>query len=621
MKHVIGILFVAALIGCNHSPLKTGGARDASIGPVTPAPTAPATSTQTASATATQAIPATATPSVTNTSTATTTEPTTVTTVITATTTATATATGTVSVPKKLGIRVKRASDTPAARNIAAGSSDNDVTYLVFDADEPINVQQIPFVVVGNNHSDIISLRVYDDSGTLFCSGAIDNNGTLGCRNDFGLFVISGPTKLKLKVTVEHIGQGTPAAKPGDWFFAGIHVDDDVAYREFRAFGVNTGTLYGTGDMAQALPDPAIVLGGEVMTLQGCSIGITADIGNGINPRMAGSDSGFGIVWKDNTHMPKEMDKVMFAAVDIGGNKWSSDRDITTASDLSGFNVAVTSTDGGYVSNVKTGLYSNFSRFDADGKMIDTSLNQTTVDMIAGTNNAYGFMSVNMAPTLTKFNLSASGLAVDTQFQWGPSQRSGFSTTAAVQGNGSWAFGMAQDGKVSINVVKNGGVYPNLVNAKGNMAGLSATLEGIVLDSIAATDIGYVMAWWYVAPGQNWIHYLSFVSFDASPDGIVKQTIEVMGLTGTNSGGRHDRLAWNGKYIGLLIANPVVGDTYLLMFGSNGVQVGDVVNIFTDDSSRRKYDAADLAASGSTFGIASTSSAGDRAQFTPVICN
>ena len=170
-------------------------------------------------------------------------------------------------------------------------------------------------------------------------------------------------------------------------------------------------------------------------------------------------------------------------------------------------------------------------------------------------------------------------------------------------------------------VVQNGGVYPNVVNPVDNTTGGFGPLDGIVLDSIVATDIGYVMAWWYEGAGQNYWHYLSFVPFNGMSYGVVTQTVEVMGWTGSNSGARHDRLAWNGKYIGLLSANPVVGETDLFMFRNDGTQVGDAVSIFTDDTSRRNYDAADLAASGSTFGIVSTSSTGNTAQFTPATCN
>jgi hypothetical protein len=64
----------------------------------------------------------------------------------------------------------------------------------------------------------------------------------------------------------------------------------------------------------------------------------------------------------------------------------------------------------------------------------------------------------------------------------------------------------------------------------------------------------------------------------------------------------------------------VVGETDLFMFRNNGTQVGDAVSIFTNDTNRKNYDAADLAASGSAFGIVSTSSTGNKAQFTPVTC-
>jgi len=617
MKNVIRILALLAIGACNHAPLKVGGVKDAS--------TASVPSTQTASATATQTELATQTPTGTETSTSTATAPVTVTTVVTATTTATATATatGTVGASKKLGIRVNRADDTPASRDIYAGTSDNDATHLVFDADEPINVSQIPFMVVGNNPTaDILSLRVYSSSGILVCSGALDKNNVLNCRKDPNLFVINGPTALTLKVTAGQLGSGTYAAKSGDWFDVGIHADASVDDQQFQGLGVNTGTVYATQDLAKGLPDPAIVLGGNIMTLRGCAVGTTADIGNGINPRIAGSATGFGVIWKDNSHMPKEMDKVMIASLDIGGNKWADAQDITATTDLTGITLSIVPSGSSYTVDSRTDLYSNFVRFGTDGQIVVSAYNQPITDLIAGTQNMYGFFNNGaMAPVLENFNLASTSLEMEKSYQWGPSQRSSFKTIAGAQGGSTWAFGMSQAGQAMIIVVQDDGVYPNVANPIDNATGGFTSLDGIVLDSIVATDIGYVMAWWYEAAGQNYNHYLSFVPFNGTSDGVVKQTIEVTGWTGSDSGARHDRLAWNGKYIGLLAANPVVGETDLLMFRNDGTQVGGPVSIFTKDAARKSYDAADLAASGSTFGIASTSSAGDKAQLTPVNCD
>jgi hypothetical protein len=361
----------------------------------------------------------------------------------------------------------------------------------------------------------------------------------------------------------------------------------------------------------------------ETIFTNGCKVGATVDIGNGIDPSIAGSNSGFGIIWKDNTLMPAQMNHGMFARVDIGGNKKSAGLVYLSTEDIIGERIGIATMMNGYALSMDyPGLdqRSNFMMAGFDGTMSALVNNQPVTEPIVGSNNE-GFTFLDQGegyPALHQVQISTNALVDEKVFQWGA--KAAFKTTNGAQGGGTWAFGMSQAGQAMIIVVKDGGIYPNVVNPVDNATGGFVSLDKIVLDSIVATDTGYVMAWWYTAPGTNWMHYLSFVPYDGTPDGIVRNTIEVMGWTGSNSGARHDSLAWNGKYIGLLAANPVVGETNLLLFRNDGTQVGDTINIFKDDTSRQKYDAADLAASGSTFGIVSTSSSGDKAQFTPVAC-
>jgi hypothetical protein len=139
---------------------------------------------------------------------------------------------------------------------VTANTTDNSVLRMDIDgASEPVSVQYATFFATGNNPgADIVSLRVYDNAGTLFCSGALNNNGALMCANDAGLFTINGKTTITIKANIDQVyPPGTPyRAASGDQFEAGIKIEMNVSSREgcFRAIGVRTGLPYTQRDLA-----------------------------------------------------------------------------------------------------------------------------------------------------------------------------------------------------------------------------------------------------------------------------------------------------------------------------------------------------------------------------------
>jgi len=125
MQKITGIVFTLsfAFIACGRDPLQVSVAKDALV--------ATATDTQTN----TQTTLTTSERTNTTVDTATATQPQTAAAPTTVTVTTTAAATETTSITAKLGIRVRRSDDTPASQDIVAGTADNDITNLIFDAD------------------------------------------------------------------------------------------------------------------------------------------------------------------------------------------------------------------------------------------------------------------------------------------------------------------------------------------------------------------------------------------------------------------------------------------------------------------------------------------------------
>ena len=141
------------------------------------------------------------------------------------------------------------------------------------------------------------------------------------------------------------------------------------------------------------------------------------------------------------------------------------------------------------------------------------------------------------------------------------------------------------------------------------------------MDDFIATDVGYVLAWWYFDANANYRHFLSFVPSNSTPDGMVKQTIETTSFSDPVYAANY--LAWNGKNIGLLATNQETGESNFVLLRNDGSQIGDALSVFPVDNNRPHSDIGGkpLAASGGVFGIVRTSSTGDKAQFTPVTCN
>jgi hypothetical protein len=157
-----------------------------------------------------------------------------------------------------LSLTFEPSADSPVSSMIVtANTTDNSVLRMDIDgASESVSVQYATFFATGNNPgADIVSLRIYDNAGTLFCSGALNDNGALICANDAGLFTINGKTTITIKANIDQVfPPGTPyRAVSGDQFKAGIKIQANVSSpREgcFRAIGVRTGLPYTQRDLA-----------------------------------------------------------------------------------------------------------------------------------------------------------------------------------------------------------------------------------------------------------------------------------------------------------------------------------------------------------------------------------
>jgi hypothetical protein len=576
VKHIALTALVAlSLAACGRNPLRVPGAVDAPLPVGTTTQTSPTVPTMTQADCvesgcywmASQCICIIGTETATATATATATPA--------STSTATATATST---------EVDASVDDSTATKTATTTSTVTAVFKILS----VSVDKVD--ALGNPSEDVRSF------GIQFTSPAKDVDLTIATK-DTGVFH---------QEQVNGVISGSLYISPGNWT---ERLKPNTTYQ--WSVTANAAT-----EVVGSLSD---VVYGEFTTAL-CFVGATVDIGNGVAPSIAGSNSGFGIVWKDNTHMPAEMDKGMFNIVDRTGNKLVNDYDFLSTDDIANTTFGISSMAGNYMVTSNYASFSHFDMFGINGGLTGYLNNQPKTQPIAGSNNeAFTFLDHGEGfPALHKVQITTNGAVDEKVFQWGP--QAAFKTTVGAQTGGTWAFGMAQVGQVMVVVIKDGGVYPNVVNPIDAATGSFVYLDAIVLDSIVATDSGYVLAWWYTAPGTNWLHYLSFVPYDGEPDGIVKKTIEVMGWTGSNSGARRDRLAWNGKYVGLLAANPVVGETNLLLFRNDGTQVGDKITIFSSAEGQQKQSPADLAASGNVFGIVSTSSAENAARFTPVDC-
>lgn len=610
MKKVIAIFGLLMIAACEHHPL-TAFSR----------PSQPP-STQTMSTTSTQT--ATVTPTNTNTSTSTATSPASATSVVTAITTMTVTATS---------VAILDVSFTTAfhsAQSFDVQPGQKGVTFGTFlfsnKSAGKVTVKdvQVGFIDSSNpnsgntwadseaaGHAKLISdhitncvLRSWPET-VVFAGPSNPNNIARADMHDgFEIQPDNGMNALALDMVCDM----TDNTVDSDTGFAVEIMDAE----DVQAYDQNGNRAKVTRETVNGSPPKIAAI---LVAKKGCRAGTTVDIGKGIDPRIAGSDSGFGIVWKDKALTSAEMDHAFFARTDMGGNILSPAMDYLSTEDVVGLNIGIAAATNGYVLSADRpglGQSSTFMMVGFDGVTSALANNQPVTEPIVGSNNQ-GFTFLDHGegyPALHKVQIGTKTLVDEKVFQWGA--QAAFKTTNGAQTGGTWAFGMSQDGQAMI-VVVNDGVYPNVISMP------DGPMNGIVLDAIVATDVGYALAWGYTTANQTYRHYLSLVPVKGVPNGIVTNTVDTTSFG--NSSDRVDRLAWNGKNIGLLAANPVVGDTELIMFRNDGTLAGDVTSIFTFDGTRKNFIAADLAASGSDFGIVSTTSSGDKAQFTPVNCN
>jgi hypothetical protein len=115
---------------------------------------------------------------------------------------------------------------------LVANTHDNTVMRTTFTPVDPTKTYLFTrtTVQVGDpkSYSIVQSVRQYDGSGTLFCSGAIDANGQLRCSNDYGSFAVKGPTTISTKVNLEQIDP-VLGTKSGTTLTLAFFVDKTVA--------------------------------------------------------------------------------------------------------------------------------------------------------------------------------------------------------------------------------------------------------------------------------------------------------------------------------------------------------------------------------------------------------
>jgi len=617
------LVLLCALAACNHSPLKVKDVKDASIATDTKTQTASTTPASIDTAPETQtATTSVQTASGTVSTTASTTS--TVTAPPTATVTSTATATQTATAPDcNVMIDFTTALHSKGLFNVKPGDKGVILGTFMLTNTCGKNVEvrdtQIGFIdssdprsgneradspAAGHAHlvSDHITncvLRGWPE--TQVYAGPVSPNNTTRADmiDQYEVPAFNGTNALALDVVCDFTDLIV-----GSEIGFGVEIMD---YEDIQAYDTDGNRIRAIRRTVNGSP-PAT---GVILTVtNGCKVGTTVDIGNGIDPSITGSNSGFGIVWKDNTFMPKEMNKIMFGPVDASGKQTKVDWNVTAA-DVSDLAIGISATPNGYVAQFDTNLYSNFSFADFDGTQKGVLFNQSIMKMIAGADNeTFAFLNDDKSPVLHKGHIAESGFVDEKTYQWGTNAT--YMVTAGAQTNGTWAFGMWDNGRLLLIVADNGGVYPTVVKEAPPVS------EYAFPGDLIATDDGYVMSWSYW-DGQSHHNYLSFVPWNGTADGIAKGTVETTAFFVSEY--RIDHLAWNGKYVGLLTTNLGTGKTDLFVLDKAGKQIGDAVNMFPEGSGQWFEARGGFAASGSTFGVVMSSIATNKVQFTPVTCN
>jgi hypothetical protein len=150
-----------------------------------------------------------------------------------------------------------------ASRIITANTSDNAVLSIDLDGvSEPVLVQAVSVYVAGPNvgsiRSTIKSVRLFDSSNTLFCSGSVID-GWLDCTDYAGLFTVNGKNTITAKVDVDQVyPPENNVAVSGDTFSVGLNINANLTspgHGYFLAVGTVSGKKYMTGSYSN---NPAV---------------------------------------------------------------------------------------------------------------------------------------------------------------------------------------------------------------------------------------------------------------------------------------------------------------------------------------------------------------------------
>jgi len=141
-------------------------------------------------------------------------------------------------------LQVQIDGDTPVSSILTGSTSDNAVTRLKFNSvNEGFNVTRLTVVNTNPGSSQsITSVRLFDNSGTLFCSGTLDSSNRLRCANDAGLFTVSGNQVVTVKLNIDQIGSATSGGQPIMALYVANGVAGDTYADDIKAVGISSGT-------------------------------------------------------------------------------------------------------------------------------------------------------------------------------------------------------------------------------------------------------------------------------------------------------------------------------------------------------------------------------------------
>lgn len=141
--------------------------------------------------------------------------------------------------------------DSPVASLVSANTSDNVITRIKFSSvNEAFNVTRLTIANIGtgvgggDSSRSITSVRLFDENGTLFCSGALDSTDRLRCSNDAGLFTVNGNATITVKADIAQVGSNGTGANSGDAPILALYADtsSQTYPDDIKLVGVSSGT-------------------------------------------------------------------------------------------------------------------------------------------------------------------------------------------------------------------------------------------------------------------------------------------------------------------------------------------------------------------------------------------